>query len=56
VLPTFAMVKYKILQNSVQWEPNCSMWTNGRMHGWTDAQIDRHDEANSCFLQFCECM
>ena len=21
---------------------------------WTDRQMDRHYEANSCFLQFCE--
>jgi len=20
-----------------------------------DGQMDRHDEANACFLQFCEC-
>jgi len=27
--------------------PSCSMQTDG--------QTDRHDEANSCFSQFCEC-
>ena len=26
--------------------PSCSMWTAG--------QMERHDEANSCFSQFCE--
>ena len=28
-------------------ELSCSMWK--------DRQTDRHDEANSCFSQFCEC-
>jgi len=31
---------------SIDWEPSCSMRTDG--------QTDRHDEANSRFLQFCE--
>jgi len=22
--------------------------------GWTERRTDRHDQANSCFLQFCE--
>jgi len=30
-------------------EPSCSMWTDGQ------TQTDRHDEANSCLSQFCEC-
>ena len=30
-----------------QWERSCSLRTKGR-------QTDRHDEANSCFSQFCE--
>jgi len=38
VLPTSAMVKYVILQKSVQWEPSCSMWTDGQMNGRTDQQ------------------
>jgi hypothetical protein len=29
--------KYQISRNSVQWEPSCSMWTDGR----TDRQMDR---------------
>jgi len=36
VLPTSAMVKYIILQKSVQWEPSRSVWTNGRTHRSTD--------------------
>ena len=39
-------LKYKILWKSVQWEPSCSMRTDG----WTD----RLDESNSHFYQFCE--
>jgi uncharacterized protein YegL len=38
--------KYKVSWKSFQWEPSCSMWTDGR--------TDRHDEANSRFSQFCE--
>jgi len=30
-------------------EPSCSMQTAG------ETQMDRHDEANSCLSQFCEC-
>jgi len=33
---------YQISWKSVQWEPSCSMRTNG------------HDEANSRISQFCE--
>jgi hypothetical protein len=40
------IVKYKISQKSVQWEPSCSM----RMDGWTD----KHDKANGHLSQFCE--
>jgi hypothetical protein len=36
VLPTSAMVKYIILQKSVQWKPSCSVWTNGWTHRSTD--------------------
>jgi hypothetical protein len=36
------ILKYQISWNSVQWEPSCSVQT--------DAQTDRHDEANSCTL------
>jgi hypothetical protein len=35
-------LKYQISSKSVQWEPSCSMQTNG------------HEEANSRFSQFCE--
>ena len=38
--------KYKISWKYVQWEPSCSMRTEGK--------TDRHDEANSRFSQFCE--
>jgi len=38
--------KYQISWNSVQWQPRCSMRTEGR--------TDRHDEANSRFWQFYE--
>ena len=34
------ILKYEILQKSVQWEPSCSMWT------------DRHDEANRQVCNF----
>jgi len=30
------ILKYQISGKSVQWEPNCSTWTN------------RHDESNGC--------
>ena len=39
-------LKYQISSKSVQLESYCSKRTYGRM--------DRHDEANSRFLQFCE--
>ena len=39
-------LKYQISWKSIQWEPSCSMRTDGR--------TDRHDEANSIFSQFCE--
>jgi len=38
--------KYQISWQSVHWEPNFSMRTDG--------QTDRNDIANSCFSQFCE--
>ena len=40
------IIKYQILWKSVQWEPSCSMRTDGH--------TDRHDEAHSRFLKFCE--
>ena len=39
---------YKISRKSVQWEPSCSMRTDGL----TDRH--RHDEAHSHSSQFCE--
>jgi len=39
-------LQYHISRKSVQREPSCSMRTDGR--------IDRHDENNNCFSQFCE--
>jgi hypothetical protein len=39
--------KYRISWKSVQWECGCSVRTDGR--------TVRHDEANSCISQFCEC-
>jgi len=36
----------RFYKKTVQWEPSCSMRTDGRK--------DRHDEANSCFSQFFE--
>jgi len=39
------ILKYQISWKSVQLEPSYSMRTNG---------TGRHDEANSCFSQFCE--
>jgi hypothetical protein len=38
------ILKYKISWKSVQWEPSCSVWTDGR--------TDRNDEANSRFFRF----
>jgi hypothetical protein len=40
------MLKYKISWKSVQREPSYSVGTVGR--------IDKHEEANSSFTQFCE--
>ena len=40
-------LKYLIYLKSVQWEPSCSMQTDGR--------TDRHDKANSHFAKFCVC-
>jgi len=37
--------KYQISWKTVQWEPSCSMRTDGL--------TDRHDEANSGFSKFC---
>jgi len=33
------ILKYQISWKSLQWQPSCSIWTDG------------HDEANNCFLQ-----
>jgi len=41
----------KIPWKSVQWEPSCSIRTDGR----TERGKDRHDEANLLFLQMYEC-
>jgi hypothetical protein len=38
--------KYQTSWNSIQWEPSCPTRTDG--------QTDKHDEANSHFLQFGE--
>ena len=35
-------IKYQVLSKSIQWEPSCSMRTDG------------NDEANSRFSQYCE--
>ena len=40
------ILKYQISWKSVQWEPSCSLRTNGR--------ADRHEEGNSRFSRFCE--
>jgi len=40
------ILSYQISRISVYLEPNCFMWTDG--------QTDRHDKANSRFLQFRE--
>jgi len=42
--------KYCISRKYVQWEPNCSTRTDGRMGGRTDW----HDVANSRFSEFYE--
>ena len=51
--------KCQILWKSVQWEPSCSLRTDGRTDRRTDGRTDgrttdRHDEANSRSSQFCE--
>jgi hypothetical protein len=38
----------KMLWKCVQWEPSCSMRTDGRI----DRRMDRHDESNIHFSQF----
>jgi len=38
--------KYHISWQSIQWQPSCSIWTDGWMY--------RHDEGNSSFSLFCE--
>ena len=43
-------LKYQISWISVQSEPSCSMFTDGR----TDGQMNRHDVADSHFSQFCK--
>ena len=40
------ILRYQISWKSVQWEPSCSMMTDGR--------TGRDDEADSRFSQFCE--
>ena len=42
------ILRYQISWKSVQWEPSCSIGMDG--------QMNRHDEANSRFLQFCKCI
>jgi len=39
--------KYQISWKSIQWESSCSKRT--------EVQMNRHQEANSRFSQFCEC-
>ena len=34
--------KYQISRKSIQWEPSCSMWTDGQADG------QRHEEASRC--------
>jgi len=41
-------LKYQISWKSVQWEPSCSMWTDGR--------ADRQDEDSGRFSKFCQCV
>jgi hypothetical protein len=43
------IVIYQISWKPVQWEPRCSMRTDGG----TDGRTDIHDEANCRFSQFC---
>jgi len=45
------VLKYQSSWKVIQWELNCSMWTDGQ----TDRQSAKHDETHSCFSQFCEC-
>jgi hypothetical protein len=40
------ILKYQISRKSVQWEPSCYVWKNGRK--------GRYDEANSRYSQPCE--
>jgi len=40
------LLKYQISRQSVRWESSSSVRTY--------RQTDKHDEANSCFSQFCE--
>ena len=42
--------KTPITSKSIKWQPSCSMQVGGQR----DRQTDRHDEANSRFLQICE--
>ena len=42
--------RYQILWNSVQWEPSCSIQTDGRTYGQTEVR----DGVNIRFSQFCE--
>jgi hypothetical protein len=44
------ITKYKISLNSVQWEPSCSMRTEGQ----ADRRTVGHDEANNRFSKFCK--
>jgi len=41
------ILKYQISLKSTQWWLRFSMLTDG--------ETDRHEEANSCFLHFCDC-
>ena len=41
------ILQFQMSLKPVQWNTSWSLWTDGR--------TDRHDEANSCFPQFCEC-
>jgi len=40
------IVKYQISLNSVQWEPSCSMWTDGRTD-MTKSTVDFCNFANA---------
>jgi len=44
------LLKYQILWKSYQWQPICSMRTDGHR----DRRTDRFNEANNRFLQFFE--